>query len=78
LKGADPNNVEISEAKKQIEANMKNEDMDWDDQSDDADDMPIFTSELAALKQKELGDPNMEDDDMEEDEDLKGIVPNND
>ena len=55
LKGADPNNVDIAEAKKKIEENMNDKDMDWDEQSDEADDMPIFTSELAKLKEKELG-----------------------
>jgi len=78
LKGQDPNNIDIAEAKKKIEANMKDKDMDWDDQeSDEADDMPIFTSELAKLKEKELGKKAMDDDDMADDEDLPEM-PNND
>ena len=55
LKGKDPTMVDIGEAKEQIEANMKKQDNDMEESSDDGTNAPIFTSELGKLKEKYKG-----------------------
>lgn len=59
---------DLAAAKKEMEANL---DMVDEDESDEDDHVPIFTSELAKLKEKELGKSlkNM-DPEAGEDEDI--------
>jgi len=51
LKGQDPSKVDIGAAKEQIEANLKTQDKDMEESSDDGTNAPIFTSELGKLKE---------------------------
>ena len=60
MKGGDIGEVELADAKQQIEAGL-NAEMEGDGDSDDGN-MPIFTAELARLKKKEKGE-NVEDED---------------
>lgn len=81
LKGEDPSQMDIGEAKMKIEKNLKG-DQDMEDSSDDDETTaPIFTSELGALKEKEKNlkkgkkGKASNPEDMEEDE---GMVVDND
>lgn len=59
LKGQDPNQMDIGEAKTQIESNLKNQENDnMEESSDDGTNAPIFTSELGRLKDKYDGTKN--------------------
>ena len=71
LKGKDAKSVDLAKAKAEIEENMDM--MEDDSESDEDDKMPIFTSELAKLKEKELGQANKQpktDEELGEDVDL--------
>jgi len=63
---------ELGQAVKEAEAVIEDMDLDSEENSDDADDVPTFTPELAALKAKELG---QDDEDMGENDDEDQDAP---
>ena len=90
LKEYDPTEEEMNKHKKRAQKILKGQDLHTDlaqinskneemeEESDEDDNMPIFTSELAALKEKELGKPKEENNsDLDDDIDMTPAAKDN-